>query len=77
MYCNVCFCRPYDKLTWSVEAHLRLPKKWTTKELQYKYYVCASEQPSDDNYEHIAHSGGYTHNRCLVPSINYYYNEKG
>ena len=60
-----------------MEAHLQLPKAWERKSLQYKYYVCASKQPSDDNYEHLAHSGGGIHNRCLVPNRNYHYDARG
>ena len=60
-----------------MEAHLQLPKAWERKSLQYKYYVCSSIQPSDDNYEHLAHSGGGIYNRCLVPNRNYHYDARG
>ena len=71
-----CFCRQCDKSIWSVEARLQLPKAWKNKILQYKYYVVTGKQPSDDNYEHIAHGGGI-HNRCLDPSRNVYYDARG
>ena len=72
-----CFCRQCDRSIWSVEARLQLPKVWKDKILPYKYYVVTGKQPSGDNYEHIVHSGGGIHNRCLVPYNNVYYDARG
>ena len=73
---NCCDYRPFDELTWSVEALLRLPKSWMERGLQYKYYVHAGKG-IDQNYERITQTNwGEPRNRCLISDKSYSYDAR-